>query len=172
MSKSARLSRDSLISNPRATFSAWKRYENIVEAARQLHPRPYIFKPANLSNTTVVSRIRDAIRGAIVFGYTNDTHGLASWFDEIVVKEYSDGQVFIGRLDMPVTPPILGEEQNKELRFNSLTFEEVTAFCLLLNNNRIEGPLHITQPPRELTLLPDYTNICITHNPDGSATII
>lgn len=172
MSKSARLSRDSLISNPRATFTAWKRFENIVQAAMQQYPRAYIFKPVTLSNTTVVSRLRDAIRGAIVFEYTDYTNQLANWFDEIVIKEYSDGQVFIGRPDLPAVDPIASENVKAEgYVFDSLSFEELSAFCILLNTNRIEGPIKVGRPP-DISILPDYTNVHITTHNDGSITLI
>jgi hypothetical protein len=160
MKKLDRLDLQTLSANPRASLSSWRKYEPIVEAAFFQHPKPYIYAPSSLSPYTVSSRIREAIRGKLAFDYPAkiSTLDLSRWYDEIIIKNDAKN-VFIG-------PP---EEVQKSIKgtslstsptysFDSLSFEEISAFSLLLSNGRLTGPVTILQPP-DISLLPDRPNV-------------
>lgn len=178
MKKLEHIDPDRLKGNPRATFVAWKKYESLVLAAFRMHPQPYIYRPANMAASTVCSRLRDAVRGKLAFDYPCDVPDspsnldLARWYSEVVFK-YDKEQVFIGppeSIHGVLTGTQVGSPRTKQLVYESLSFEEVSAFSLLLSTGRIEGPVLIKTPP-DLTLLPDRPNTEKMTKPDGSLVL-
>lgn len=157
-----------LASNPRASLLSWLKYKDIVLGAMAQHPRPYIYKPSNMTPSSVTSKIRDAIRGCIAFGYEGVNHSdLAKWWIEVVVK-HDNENVYIGPFE-EVQSVLSGETVSKDngLTFPTLAFEEVAAFQILLSNGRLLGPIRILQPP-DISLLPKRPNVVLMPRPDGS----
>jgi hypothetical protein len=58
-----------------------------------------------------------------------------------------------------------------ELTFPTLSFEELSAFTLLLSGSRISGPIKVIQPP-DLSLLTKRPNVELLTNKDGSIVLI
>lgn len=176
-SKSDRLDPALLSSNPRATLPMWTRFAPIVEKAMAQHPKPFLYRPSGLAPGTVLIGIRDAIRGAIAFDYYGDavrTSALATFFDEVIIKQLGDS-IYIGqrnKIPKTVSPLIPADGDTvAPLTFPSLSFEEVAAFTLLLSNGRLSGPVRITNPP-DLSLLPERTNCEVIPAADGSVTLL
>lgn len=177
-SASPKLSRISsaLVGNPRATLPAYLRYREVVLAAYAKHPAVYIYRPSNIACNTIVSRLRDAIRGALFFGYedTIPLEDLRNWWGEVQVK--TDGtHIYIGKQEHLV-PILSGEEvggshRDAKYTYPTLTFEEVSAFQLLLSTNRISGPVIVKSSP-DITLLPQRDNVEMVLKPDGSLIIL
>lgn len=174
MPKLDRIDPTALATNPRATLSAWKRYEPTVLAAMAQHPRPYVFRPSNMAPSTVASRLRDAIRGKLAFDHESvrSVDEVRRWYAEVVVK--SDlAQVYIGPLEK-VTEILAGDHVSTTpapFSFDSLSFEEVSAFALLLSTGRLNGPVEIRCAP-DLTLLPMRPNVEQITKPDGTLLLI
>lgn len=160
MHKLDSLDPNELAHNPRCTLAAWKKYENIVVCAYKQHPKAYLFRPSHVATSTVASRIRDAIRGALAFGYDCDVPAidLLRWWGEVIVK-FDKEQVYIGPKKTLAESP-LEHTSGKEngFSYDSLTFAEATAFCILLNTGRLIGPVNIKNPPSGLDLL-EYENV-------------
>lgn len=174
MKKLSRISPSDLSSNPRATLRAWQRYEPIVLAAVAKHPSPFTFTPDSLEPSTFVSRIRDAIRGKIAFDYPSSlsVETVSSWFDEVIFKIINKS-VYIGPKEALKTSPLLAAvEKSTDLTFSTLSFDEIAAFALLLSNGRLSGPIVITSPPKEVSLLPSYPNFQPLPRPDGSLVLL
>ena len=175
MRKLERIDQESLSSNPRANYNSWLKYEPIVRAAFNQHPKTYVYAPASMSPATVASRLRDAIRGFLAFGYTYDLSAvdIARGYDEIIIK-HDRSCVYIGQ-PQDVKSVIRGEQRSPDsssnLIFTTLSFEEVSAFTLLLSNARILGPIIIKNPP-DLTLLPQRPNVEMLQRPDGSIALL
>lgn len=162
-----------LASNPRATLAAWLRFEHIILAAMATHPRPYVFHPNGLSTQTVVSRIRDAVRGAIAFGHCSkqSVENLKTWWAETSVRHINDA-VVIGPLKKGEPVPLEGVDKSDTLlSFTALSLEEVMAFQLLLSTGRLSGPVIIKTPP-DLSLLPSRENVEILPREDGSVVML
>lgn len=171
-----RIDVESLASNPRATFSAWKKYEPIVLAAFAQHPRPYIYQPSSLAPTTVASRLRDAIRGAIAFSYCEPTipvEELKRWYSEIIIKN-DNSQVYVGPAEQ-TQETLIGAAKSttpaSPYVYTHLTLDEVIAFTVLLSTGRILGPVTVTSPP-DLSLLPQRPNVEVLTRPDGSVILL
>lgn len=162
-----------LAANPRASLASWLRYSNIVTAAYRQHPRTYIYQPANMAATTVASRIRDAIRGCLAFSYESAIpHAdLLRWYSEIVIKN-DLAQVFIGP-PKQLSASLVGAAKVEDLRYDydTLTFEEIVAFTMLLSTGRIVGPVKIQNPP-DLSLLPERNNVETLPQKDGSLLLL
>lgn len=174
MKKLLRLDPKTLVHNPRSTLSSWTRYQPLVEAAMAIHPKPYVYHPTSLSPATVASRIRDAIRGALAFDYPCNVSNaeLKRWYDEVVVR-FDRESVWIGPLEKAKTEPVGGVEApttSNLYSYDTLTFEEVTAFAKLLSNERIRGPVVVRNPP-DVTLLEDQ-NVQVLKKDDGSLVLI
>lgn len=178
MKKLEHIDPDLLKGNPRASFSAWKKYESLVLAAYRIHPQPYIYRPTNMAPSTVCTRLRDAVRGKLAFDYPIElvdaptSLDLSRWYSEVIFK-YDKEQVFIGPPETVhgvLTGTQVGNSRTKQMVYESLTFEEVSAFSLLLSGGRIEGPVLIKSPP-DLTLLPDRPNTEKMTKPDGSLVL-
>jgi hypothetical protein len=173
--KLERLDPKLLVSNPRATLKAWRKYESIVIAAFRSHPKTYIFKPSALSPATVCTRVREAVRGKLCFDYESEvsTQDLLRWFSETVFK-YDSTNVYIGPLS-DVQETISGESPSTgpkvPFSFTTLSFEEITAFTLLLSTGKLIGPVAIKSPP-DMTLLPLRQNVQILSRPDGSIILL
>lgn len=162
-----------LVNNPRATLPQWVKYSSIVVAAFKQHPLVYEYKPANMSPATVCSRLRDAVRGCLAFQYPCEIpHAdLLRWYSEVVVK-YSTTTVFIGppkpvieQLEAPNQPPA------HSYSFDTLSVDELAAFCLLLSTGRLCGPVVVNRAPN-IGTLPNYPNIEIMTRPDGALIIL
>lgn len=177
-SKLHRIDATALSGNTRATLSSWLRYKPMVEAAMKLHPRPYIYTCNQLTPASVSSKIRDAIRGAIAFGYEESlspgfTERLIQWYGEIIIKVVGNTVVF--------GPPshtlsILEVEGAKAGSTNALTFEtlgldEISAFSLLLSHSRINGPIIVRHPPN-ISLLDARPNVEVLTPEDGSLVLL
>ncbi len=174
--KTDRLDPTTLAGNPRATLNQWKRYENYVMAAFKMHPRPYILEPTSMTAGTFVSRIRDAVRGCLAFGYdcAVPLEDLLRWYSEVIFKP-NGAFVYIGPpqevSEAIQGKPISSSDVTSGYSFPVLTFEEVAAFSVLLSAGRLNGPVLITQPP-DLSLLPDYPNVEKIARPDGSVILL
>lgn len=163
-----------LATNPRASLSAWLRYEPIIHAAMRQHPKPYEYTPSNMAASTVCSRLRDAIRGAIAFGYSTNptTEELTRWWAEVRIT-FAGNVIRIAPPSADVATALAGgtAPNGTTLSFSDLSFEELTAFHLLLSNGRIPGPVIIAHPP-DPGLLPTRPNVEILPRPDGSLVLL
>lgn len=162
-SKLDRIDPNQLRGNSRCTLSAWQRYEPLVSAAFAMHPRTYVWSPQNLAPSTVASRLRDAVRGCLAFGYDTSMPltDLARWWSEVVVK-HDDQTIYIGTQER-VLARLRGEDFGPTnaapgYTFPTLSFEELAAFQLLLSTNKLVGPVIIDSPP-DITLLPPRPNV-------------
>lgn len=170
-----RISASDLQHNPRASLSSWLKYENIVVAAYHQHPKPYEFHPVSHKSTTVCSRIRDAIRGAICFGYPIDserisTDDLSLWWKEVVVKPC--GEVVLIGLPKTVDEEIkVSKESSGTFQFTTLTLEEILAFNVLLSTGRILGPVTVFNPP-DVSMVPQRENVDMMQRVDGSLILM
>lgn len=174
MSKIDRLEPELLSANPRASLSSWLRYADTVQRAFERKPHAYDFEPLNMKPSTVASRIRDAIRGCLAFGYPCDfaSHAeLSLWWHEVVVK-HTDKKVYIGPQE-EVTEALKTRVAGPKTTytFDNLSFEEVAAFAVLLSSGRIVGPVVITHPP-DISLIPERTNLEMMPRPDGSLVLL
>lgn len=174
MNKLDRTTPESLRGNPRATLLSWQKYEQIVKAAIEVHPKSYVYPCSSLRPTTVASRLRDAIRGKIAFDYPSElsTNAVTRWYSEIIIK-FDIENVYIGPLEK-VTEVLEGHGQirgESVMSFPTLSFEEVAAFALLLANGRVQGPVHIHQPP-DISLLSERPNLEKIQREDGSLILI
>lgn len=162
-----------LAANPRCTLSAWLKYEPVVLAAYQRHPAPYIYRPTSMSPVSVCSKIRDAIRGKLAFDYPSeiDTPSLAIWYAEIIVKHDREN-VYLGP-EKAVTDALVGSATTADsiFSFDTLSFEEVSAFQLLLSGSRLIGPITVTHPP-DVTLLPERPNVEMILKPNGTLILL
>lgn len=173
MKKLDRIDPKILATNPRASLAAWLKYEPVVTAAFNQHPRPYAYKPLNMSPSSVCSKMRDAVRGRLAFSYpsTVSDHDLARWYEEVVFKHDKEC-VYIGPPE-EVKTQLIGTvpESPTSLVFPTLSFEELAAFTLLLSNGRIVGPVRVKQPP-DTTLLPKRPNVELMTRDDGSLVLL
>jgi len=163
-----------LAGNPRATLQSWLKYRDVVLSAFRQHPKPFIYTPTSMAATSVASKLRDAVRGKLAFSYPDgevSDFELAKWYSEIVVKHDKEN-VYIGPPE-GVKRSLTGSTpaSTSELKFPTLSFEEVSAFTLLLSGGRIVGPVLILQPP-DLSLLPPRPNVEMLRRPDGSLVLI
>lgn len=167
-----RISMESLANNPRATLSAWLKYEPVILAAFRLHPKPYSYRPANMAAVTVCSRLRDAVRGCLAFKYSCEIphDDLLRWFSEVVFKH--DGtNVYIGPPERTLEK-LEGEGTDVPIySFKELSLEEVVAFSVLISGNRISGPIYIASPP-DVSLLPTRTNCEVVKKDDGTLMLV
>lgn len=167
-----------LISNPRASLRSWHFYEPIIRAAILQHPKPYIYKPSNRSPSSVCSKARDAIRGKIAFDYpdtgspTLTSTEVARWYSEIILKH--DAQtVFIGAPE-ELRTYLKGAstiETHANYSYQTLDFDSIVAFTLLLSRNLLTGPVRIASPP-DISLLPERLNLQILQQSDGSIVLL
>lgn len=171
-SKLNRINPKTLASNPRADYKSWVRYESIVLAAIQKHPMPYVYRPSNMAASTVSTRLRDAIRGAIAFGHSDkiSVSDLSRWWSETTVST-ENGAVIIGPLGEAVASSVNGTSSDSGYVFSTLSFDELYAFCTLLNNSRIEGPVTVQHCPR-LPPLDDFPNVEEIRRDDGSLILL
>lgn len=168
-----------LLDNPRATYRAWKQYEVLALAALAHFPKTYVFCPHSLRPSTVASRVRDAIRGLLAFNYPilSDppvSHGtIADWWSRVIVK-HNATHVFIGSPDRVLTE-LTGKAETSTpglvYKYETLTFEEITAFTILISSGRINGPVIVTSPP-DVSLIPERSNVELEVRPDGKLLIL
>jgi hypothetical protein len=163
-----------LAGNPRATLQSWLKYRDVVLSAMNQHPKPFIYQPSSMTPSSVASKLRDAVRGKLAFNYPDNEItdlALARWYSEIVVKHDKEN-VFIGPPE-EVKKTLVGSTptSSSELSYPTLSFEEISAFTLLLSGGRIVGPIICTQPP-DLTLLPLRPNVEMIKRKDGSLVLI
>lgn len=173
MLKSASYNLATLASNPRASLASWLRYEHIALAAMAQHPRPYVYNPSSMAATTVVSHIRDAVRGAIAFGHCakKSVEEIKDWWQETTVRHINNA-VVIGPVEKGDKLPLEGvNKSDTTLSFPSLSLEEVLAFQLLLSNGRLSGPVIISNPP-DLSLLPPRPNVEVLEREDKSVVLL
>jgi hypothetical protein len=164
-----------LSSNPRANVNAWKKYEPIVLTAYKLHPKPYIYRPANMAPSTICSRLRDAIRGKIAFDHPSElsSQDIARWYSEVVIKSDKE-QVLIGpptELAAAIRGTSVGSTKPLDMIFENLSFEELSAFTLLLSGGRLTGPVLVKTPP-DISLLPQRPNVEMMKRQDGSLVLL
>lgn len=170
MGKLERLDPYKLADNPRCNLSAWNRYQPYVQNAYRNHPRSFTFKPTSLASATVASRIREAIRGALVFSYPGfvTTAELARWYSEVVVTHVGDS-VTIGPRTA-VSEPLKAETPTSGFTYTTLTPAEFNAFVTLLSTGRLLGPVCIRQPDPHM--LSSVENVEVIQRPDGSIVLI
>lgn len=165
MSKLDRIDPAQLAHNPRATVTQWLRFQPVVVAAFRQHPRPFTYVPKSMSPATVASRMRDAIRGAICFSYPSDIPitDLAQWWEHSSIR-HTTKEVVIGPITSDVLPALecLNTPSPTGFHFDSLSFEELVAFSLLLDSGRIVGPVVVDSPP-DISLLPPRNNVEVLH---------
>lgn len=175
MSKLDRIDPKVLSTNPRATEPCWLKFRPLVLAAMAVHPKVYMYRPQNMSVMSVESKIRDAIRGKLAFGYAGEpgTAQLLSWWEEVVVKT-DDSYVYIGP-PKSITIILRGESADPALSngysFSTLSFEEVAAFATLLSTGKLLGPVRVQLPPN----LDNFTvrqNVEMVNQPDGSLLML
>lgn len=163
---------ESLAGNPRASLSAWLKYEPVVLAAYRQHPKPYSYRPANMAAVTVCSRLRDAVRGCLAFRYSCEiSHDdLLHWFSEVIFKH--DGtNVYIGPPERTLEK-LDGEGSDVPLySFKELSLEEIVAFSVLISGNRISGPVFIAAPP-DVSLLPSRPNVEVIQKEGGTLMLL
>ncbi len=177
MTRSETQDREALRQNPRASLSAWLRYEDLVHAAYLSFPEPFIIESADLATTTLESRLRDAIRGAITFGYPCDwSDDLSTWWNQVIVKRtITPPKVIICKRETKGLPPVefTTAENKTKLEFVSLTVPEWKAFITLINNGRIQGPVLVRDssncPGTETDI---HLNVQLLTRPDGSTVIL
>lgn len=138
------------------------------------HPKPFIYQPTSMTPSSVASKLRDAVRGKLAFNYPDQEISdlaLARWYSEIVVKHDKEN-VFIGPPE-EVKRTLVGTtpKSDHELNFPTLSFEEVSAFTLLLSGGRITGPIVVRQPP-DLSLLTLRPNVEMLQRKDGSLVLL
>lgn len=168
-SKLSRLSAESLSSNPRCTERAWRRFEEVVQTAFSQRPHPYVFSPTGLSIESTVSKLRDAVRGKLVFDYASSVsaEALTPWWAETVVRRQGE-HVYIGPPDKKDFEPLAPKPEG--LVFEMLSENELNAFCLLLNNGKLQGPIVVKSG---WTCLPlPYSNVECIRKPNGSITLL
>lgn len=180
MSKLDRLDPATLIGNPRATLPAWLKYESLALQCYLAYPGARVWEPTNHEASTVVTRLRDAIRGCLAFrhpineAYEVTHEDLLSWYGKVIFKT-SAGRIYVGPQDKVLAElrghTVGSAEERKGLNFPSLDFEEVNAFMLLLSRGRLVGPIIVTSPP-DITLLMDRPNVEAVTRPDGSLLIL
>lgn len=134
-----------LASNPRASLSSWCRYAHFVRAAIRCSPHPYVFTPTSFSPATVISQIRDAIRGCIAFGYEPDVDAISSWWSKTVARKDGD-KVVLGPQVKQDRKAEARDESLDGMTFTELTLEEVHAFMLLISHGRLSGPVLVLHP--------------------------
>jgi len=163
----------SLAHNQRATLAPWQRYEALVLRAYDAAPAPVRFKPSGLSAESVVSKVRDAIRGMIAFSYPSrvTSDELSAWWSTVIVRRIDD-EVYIGprlRYDSELT----AKAEHTRYEYDTLSQSEMRCFAVLLSAGRINGPITIRKP-----LVPDpsvfdgLTNAEPINMPDGTLLII
>jgi hypothetical protein len=163
----------SVSNNPRCTLAAWQRYAPSVLAAYWASPEPYIFKLPGFSVQSVVSKLRDAVRGKLAFDYPCpvSNEALASWWADTIVKPYGD-EVYIGPRPVKQTEPIEPESKNKNpYFFRTMSQRHAAMFAELLNAGLVQGPITI----RRVEADPDISsmfNVDLIHLPDGTLQII
>lgn len=139
---------EDLAGNPRCTLEAWLRYRPYVEAAFGTYPEVYVVTPANFTSATFASRIRDAVRGAIVFQYpcAIPQPTLIDWWSKVVVRLYGD-KVKIGppdKIDVTVREVLVRLDQTTSEHSN-VTDMERDAFYILISSGRIPPPVIFNQ---------------------------
>jgi hypothetical protein len=170
-----RINPATLAANPRAKLSAWLKYESIVKAAFMMHPKTYVYTPANRSPQTIVNHMRDAVRGCLAFNYPSGIPqaDLLRWYDEVVFKA-TDEEVIIGPpvgVESHITGVDNGGPTPPSFKYDTLTFEEICAFTVLLSTGRINGPVQILHPP-DITLIPERPNVELLPQSDGSLVML
>lgn len=160
-----------LKSNPRASAAAWHRYCPFIVEAIKKFPQPSRFIFAGLSPTTAESRIRDAIRGKIAFGYTEGpaVEDVVAWWEQIIVKRDGDF-IYLGLKDK-FEEPLKATEEG--FQFINLDAQAIEAFALLLSRGHLKGPVKISVPPTLVSLnLLSFPNLQVLNRPDGSLVLI
>lgn len=175
MSKLDRIDPALLQHNPRASLSSWLRYERIAVAAYRQHPKPYTFSSSSHAPSTIASRFRDAVRGAIAFGYPCDngaisTQTLQDWWAEVIIKPLGD-HVILGPVKEVVEELQVSREDRRNLSFHEATLDEIIAFSVLLSSGKLTGPVTIFQPP-DISQLPSRDNVEVMPRLDGSLVLM
>lgn len=173
MSKLDSINAADLSSNPRATLAAWLKYEPIVAKALQVHPKPFAYTPTTMSPYSVASKLRDAVRGKIAFDYPSTLHTdvVSRWWNEVQVSNdiekvlIGPKGVKVGRLDGSV-------HSDYAFMFDTLEYEEVSAFELLLSTGRIKGPVMIQHPKANLSVDGTQPNCERIFRPDGALILL
>lgn len=161
-----------LAHNPRATLRAWKEYEHIVLAAHKHHPQVFVYEPPGKTPATVASRLRDAIRGAIAFGYCDSLapEALLAWYGETTITHNSFSVRIGPRGSDEVVPLTPAQDREVGLEFTSLTLSELNAFVLLLGNGRIQGPVIVHK--YDTTGMLEHANVEKMYRPNGTLVLL
>ena len=174
MSKLNRLDPEVLAHNPRAKLTAWYKYQPLIRDAFEKSPHVHRWSPTNLTPATVASRLRDAVRGCLVFQYpiSFTTHEqLASWWDTVIVK-HTTSEILIGHPEATVEALKGTDPTAPGYRFTDLSFEELTAFAVLLSTSRLSGPVVVSTPPTDWHLVTERPNLEVMSRDDGSLVLL
>lgn len=170
--KLSRISGKNLANNPRASLETWLRFSHIIEEAYAKRPLEHTFKPTILAPSTVVSQIRDSLRGAIAFGYptTIPADELSAFFSAVTIT--TDGTTV--RIGPRPKPGDIREESTPAVpsgfAFTTLAPDELDAFELLLSTGRIQGPVKIKQVLHDLSAA--RPNVERVFSADGSLILL
>jgi len=146
-----------------------------VLAAYAAFPEPYLFTLDGFSVQSVVSKLRDAVRGKLALDYpcTVPNDDLFAWWRQVIVRPDGD-KVYIGpkpaKNAEPVAPTDRGTSRNP-YHFRTLEPRFAQMFAELLNAGHIQGPITIVKPGPD----PDISglfNVDLIHLPDGRLQII
>lgn len=153
-----------LADNPRASLSAWERFRPHIIRAISSYPNRVTISPTTLRACTYESRVRDAIRGAIAFGYEISPHStelLIDWYSKIVIRSTLT-TVVIG------PPSALDDESGLTVQddhiavietHTKVSVAERDAFVLLIASGRLGSvTLDSTWPGWQ----PDHPNVIAT----------
>lgn len=132
--------RAKLAANRRATQEAWLRYRPFVEQAHRAYPRGIRITPQSVSASTFESRFREAVRGALAFGYDFYTSAddLRGWWDNVIVRTEGHS-VYIGLRpgkDPDNAPKTIEVAPPREFP-GTITEAERDAIALLVSTNRL-----------------------------------
>lgn len=117
--------------------------------------------------SSIVSKIRDAVRGAIAFNYVDDVESLRDWFDKVEFRIFGAGLV-IGPKETRKVEPL--KEKKTGYKFTALSLDELNAFALLLATEKIVGPVEVESCIA--TYQSPYPNCFAQYQPNGTLLLL
>lgn len=140
-SKLNRIDPTDLAYNPRANLSSWQRFQPLVEQAYETYPKPFIFTSTGWSPESIISKIRDAIRGKIAFDYPSKytADEVITWWEKVIVRRI-ENKIYIGERIKDVKK-INPDAVKTKYEFKTLEPIHLRCFALLLDAGLIEGPI-------------------------------
>ncbi len=168
---------------------SFRLYEDFIAHAVKQWPAESVFQPVEIAITTFTARFRDAVASFRRFGWATqkiDTEKFKSIDGQFVIRhDYEKNVVYFcqrhaaGRSANGAPPPaVLGNAPTAKPVasgiLTDLTESELHAFCLLLNNKRIEGPVLVQGQLGDqiVQILSMSYDVGITFDPLTSTTLI